>query len=469
MPLKELLEKDFNIAETGRKRLFIPFAKSQDKEDGTIDVFGYGSTEAEDQDGEVVTLDAVKKAFEDYKDWGSIWEMHQPWVAGVMTDHEFDKKGLYLKANIADPAAVAKVKNGSYKGFSIGGKKLAKEGNKVTSITIREFSLVDRPCNPDTVIDEYKLFKVSETGEVEVSKELEKGVPEKKEVKVEGIVKPVVTVEELTKRFNTVKDLASCVEMLGYIRDSVVQELSIEGHESTFPEQIKEIIGKLGSLLVEYTQEEVNETVEQTQAEGGLAVEQEIQLLAKSLSEAKDVTGIVTILEDLQKKGARFSKANLAELEDIHKSLGECHSLYSKIHKDLGEVHGKLGKFMGKEDAPLGGKETASEGKAEDKVEGKKEGENKKAADTTEDLQKVVLELKTANEELAKRLAVVEKQPEAPKTVSLQKVEGVTKSDELTPDETAAVIKVDDLKKRASEGDEKARLELTKVCLTGRI
>ena len=102
-----------------------------------------------DGDGEIVTLDAVREALPDYMQWGNIREMHALKAVGVADEANVDTKGLYLTARIVDDAAWKKCVEGVYKGFSIGGRKLAKTGNKITSIDMTEISIVDRPSNPD--------------------------------------------------------------------------------------------------------------------------------------------------------------------------------------------------------------------------------------------------------------------------------------------------------------------------------
>lgn len=127
-------------------QFFMPIAKV-DKETRTVS--GYASTPTKDGDGEIVTLDAIKGALPGYMEYGNIREMHALKAVGVAEEANIDTKGLFLTARIVDDAAWAKCVEGVYKGFSIGGKKLAKTGNKITGIEMTEISIVDRPSNPD--------------------------------------------------------------------------------------------------------------------------------------------------------------------------------------------------------------------------------------------------------------------------------------------------------------------------------
>ena len=61
---------------------------------------------------------------------------------------------------------MAKVVEGVYKGFSIGGRVTARDAQAkhvITGVDLLEISLVDRPANPEAVIE---LFKATETEKV---------------------------------------------------------------------------------------------------------------------------------------------------------------------------------------------------------------------------------------------------------------------------------------------------------------
>jgi hypothetical protein len=129
-------------------KFYIPFAKI-DKEQRMV--YGYASTEAEDSQGEIVELQAIKEAWDDYWKWANIREMHQLSAVGVGKEYQFDDKGVWIGAKIVDDMAWKKVKEGVYKGFSIGGKTLEKKGNRIKKLRLDEISIVDRPANPEAV------------------------------------------------------------------------------------------------------------------------------------------------------------------------------------------------------------------------------------------------------------------------------------------------------------------------------
>jgi phage head maturation protease len=127
-------------------QIFMPIAKI-DKENQTVS--GYASTPARDSDGEIITLEAVRKALPDYMRWSNIREMHGLSAVGVAQEANMDSQGLFLTAKIVDTEAWKKCQEGVYKGFSIGGRKLGKSGNKITAIEMTEISVVDRPANSE--------------------------------------------------------------------------------------------------------------------------------------------------------------------------------------------------------------------------------------------------------------------------------------------------------------------------------
>lgn len=143
-------------------QFFMPLSKID--EDKRI-VYGYASTPTKDSDGEIVTLDAIKDALPGYMEYANVREMHALKAVGVTEEANIDDKGLFISAKIIDDDAWKKCREGVYKGFSIGGKKLSKTGNKITEIEMSEISVVDRPSNPDARFELAKSAKTIETVE----------------------------------------------------------------------------------------------------------------------------------------------------------------------------------------------------------------------------------------------------------------------------------------------------------------
>ena len=160
----ELQKTYWNNSESSMALSF-PIAKVN-KEKRTVS--GFASLDNVDRHGDIVTAEASKKAFENFR--GNIREMHGPSAVGKMIDFKedafFDKatgqkySGVYVTAYISKGAQDAweKVLDGTYSGFSIGGNivdakmEKASDGREerrvIHNYDLHELSLVDSPANP---------------------------------------------------------------------------------------------------------------------------------------------------------------------------------------------------------------------------------------------------------------------------------------------------------------------------------
>lgn len=144
--------------------LSVPFTKVN-REKRTVS--GFATLDNVDQTGDVVTMEASVKAFENFR--GNIREMHGSNAVGKMISFKpetyYDAKakefysGVYVDAYISKGAQDTweKVLDGTLAGFSIGGKIIESDNevNKATGKTTRfikdyslmELSIVDSPAN----------------------------------------------------------------------------------------------------------------------------------------------------------------------------------------------------------------------------------------------------------------------------------------------------------------------------------
>jgi len=144
--------------------LSVPFTKVN-REKRTVS--GFATLDNVDQTGDVVTMEASVKAFENFR--GNIREMHGSNAVGKMISFKpetyYDAKaqefynGVYVDAYISKGAQDTweKVLDGTLTGFSIGGKIIESDNevNKATGKTTRfikdyslmELSIVDSPAN----------------------------------------------------------------------------------------------------------------------------------------------------------------------------------------------------------------------------------------------------------------------------------------------------------------------------------
>jgi hypothetical protein len=145
-------------------RLSMPFNKV-DKERRTVS--GFATLDNVDKQDDIVTTDASLKAFKRFR--GNIREMHQPSAVGKMVSFKEDKyydvdtekmySGVVVSAYISKGAQDAweKVLDGTYTGFSIGGRmnkwddaydeKMDKQIRIIKDYDLVELSLVDSPAN----------------------------------------------------------------------------------------------------------------------------------------------------------------------------------------------------------------------------------------------------------------------------------------------------------------------------------
>jgi ATP-dependent Clp protease protease subunit len=142
-----------------RFALWQPFVENGVKDDERI-VFGYSTLfGVEDFDGERMTREAIEKALPAYMEDPIIDEVHNLQPVGEAPILRIDDLGLLTGAHIADDSAWGKVKNNTYKGFSLGGDVLAVresvvDGKLVTDlieVRIDAISLCDRPKCPGAV------------------------------------------------------------------------------------------------------------------------------------------------------------------------------------------------------------------------------------------------------------------------------------------------------------------------------
>ncbi|MEN6476133.1 MAG: XkdF-like putative serine protease domain-containing protein [Syntrophaceae bacterium] len=154
---------------TADYRFFVPITRID--EEKRI-VAGYMTREdVKDSYGTFIDLESVKKCLPEYEKWRNVREMHQLSAVGVADEIKVDNVGVYVEDYISDDVAWKKVKDGVYKGFSIGGKqdfiirngvqipptKNYQDGDVIYLKEITEHSIVDRPSNPGCTIDEYRI------------------------------------------------------------------------------------------------------------------------------------------------------------------------------------------------------------------------------------------------------------------------------------------------------------------------
>lgn len=253
-------------------------------------VWGYGTREdMQDSYGTVIDLDSVRSCLPDYLKWRNVREMHQPSAVGTAEDITIDDTGVMLGVHVVDDSAWNKVKQGVYKGFSIGGKKDYQDGDRIFLKEITEFSLVDRPANPGCTIEAYRLY-----GKGEYNMEDETKVETPDEVRYAG--------EE-------VMDASAALSCLFTLIQLKEKEQG-EGH----PEAAEQVAALTAAIeaLKKFTASEVME--DDPQGDGNEAITE----LAEPAGDVERVEGCDC---DVERKGATFNAENMTRLNTIRDCL----------------------------------------------------------------------------------------------------------------------------------------------------
>jgi len=88
-------------------RLYGAIQKVEPRDDGTVRVHGIATSEAVDEQGEIVRADAIRAAIPDYMRFPALREMHQLSAAGTTLEAEVCEDGTTrIVAHVVDPVAV---------------------------------------------------------------------------------------------------------------------------------------------------------------------------------------------------------------------------------------------------------------------------------------------------------------------------------------------------------------------------
>lgn len=336
-------------------KLYAEIAKMEAQDDGTVKVWGYASSEAVDSDGEIIAAEAMKAAIPDYMKFGAVREMHGSNAAGTAIEINVEDDGrTFFGAHIVDPVAVAKVKTGVYKGFSIGGSVTARDElnkSQITGLKLTEISLVDRPANPDAVFTCFKADKPKadeEAGKDEDDKPSDKSAEDKVDKPKDGdkepeaedkddkgdkkddkedeaeksasvnlseseiaILKAVLAKAEkpkdepVAKSMWQVKSLADVLMSLKWL----IEDAAYDNIDEAVIAQIKESAASLAELLKALTVSEADRLV------GGLAAKAD---KSDDLAKAESVDELAKAQDALKKSNDALAKAQ-AEIESLKK------------------------------------------------------------------------------------------------------------------------------------------------------
>jgi phage head maturation protease len=369
-------------------KLFGNISKVNENDDGTLTVSGIASSESIDSDGEIILADAIKNSIGDYMKFGALREMHQNIAAGTTLSMKVSDDGkTEIEALVVDPVSVKKVLAGVLKGFSIGGKVTKRSGqnrNIIEALKLTEVSLVDRPANPDAMITLYKADTIGDEPDEDEVEVKETGTPER--------------TEEVAKSLYCIADLASVLNHAKYVQ----RTLALEETGSTIPDEIKEWISEGLEILNQMTQEELTPLMSQQPTEGTMPQE---------------------VIEEVKKETAKAEVVKPeaeAPKEEAPKDEMSQEQMIKEIHSML--------KTMEKNYAPM--------------------EEEKKKAESNDDLSKAAKENESLKDELAKTTKALADLKNAEnkgftKAITIDKSEDgiVAKSDDGKPKSTLDLIK----------------------------
>lgn len=307
------------------KKLYGTIAKTEAQDDGTIKVWGYASSGEVDSDGETILPTAIDAALGDYMKFGAVREMHQPLAAGTAIEASVQEDGrTWFGAHIVDPIAVKKVQTEVYKGFSIGGKVLARDPlNKtvITELKLVEVSLVDRPANPEAVFTMYKAESA------DVKDDAKKGDEESTNVDVE-VVKAeeveIVKTESVSfkKSMSQVSQFAYLLRDLSWLVEDTCWEANYEGDGSPIPAALSAWIAQGAVIFEAMAKEEVAELI--------ASLNNAVASLP-AVIQLNDKGGDLQKSDTIEKAGAKFSSTSKAALADMHKMVGDLNDKFSKL------------------------------------------------------------------------------------------------------------------------------------------
>jgi uncharacterized protein YoxC len=368
-------------------RLSMPLTKV---DEGRRIVSGFASLDNLDKQDDIVTTEASMDAFAKFR--GNIREMHQPSAIGKMVSFKEEKyfdpetkkfyKGVFVSAYISKGAQDAweKVLDGTYTGFSIGGRmnkwddgydeKADKPIRIIKEYDLIELSLVDSPANQfanimsvekvdgvdtitgssaNTIVE--NVFWDSESGIVTISEnETEVSPVSGEEMKNIGFVEK--NDSEKTTMIKFLVDSAKGIRTIKIAKEDnpmtenteVVAEATPEVNEvEVAPEAPAEIVAEAPEVPAEAVTEKSDVAVEEGSApsieevtekadEAIIEVASATAEVAKAVSEIQN--SVTNALSDL----AATVKAMQANVDAITKSL-------ESVTEEVKEVKGSFNEF----------------------------------------------------------------------------------------------------------------------------
>ena len=394
-------------------RLSMPFAKV-DKDRRMVS--GFATLDNVDKQNDIVTTEASLDAFSRFR--GNIREMHQPSAVGKMVSFKQDKyfdpdtkkfySGVYVSAYVSKGAQDTweKVLDGTYTGFSIGGKMLkwddAYDEKVDTQIRIIkqydlvELSLVDSPANQfasiisiekladrdvlkgDGVADLENVFWDSDSGLVILSDDESENHPvsgssmqnigfvEKTDDKKTDMIKFLVDSAKgmnLSKMTEEVNPMTETTEEITEKSDEIVEEVEVAPEADAETEEVVEEEVAEEAAPVDPAEAEVEETeAEDVDAEKADVIDAEVEKadaieaeegVAKSddVAVASAVADIKDVLSSAFSDLAETVKSLHEQVNALNKSITGVSEELAATKNEVAEAKGHFDEFGKRVDA----------------------------------------------------------------------------------------------------------------------
>lgn len=160
--------------------LYFPISRI-DEEKRIVEGIAFANEVVDGEGGIRLRASAMENATADYMKYGTIRSMHQPSAAGTAVPNDPEiaalcgvtwsdvggKRVATLRSYISDDNDWKKVKDGTYKGYSVGVAPKVMRGKNVESCTWYETSLVDRPKDPGALLTTFRVDGMPDEVEVE--------------------------------------------------------------------------------------------------------------------------------------------------------------------------------------------------------------------------------------------------------------------------------------------------------------
>lgn len=156
---------------------FVPITKFDKTDEGTLIVTGVATDSSLDRSYQIADPDWLNKAMPQwFRDGGNIREQHDgKRAAGVAFEYVKNDSGQHvITTEIVDPITIKKIEKKVLTGFSFGATNCrittdkSALGGRIIDGVINEVSVVDRPCNANSV---FTIAKSDEGGELKLIEE----------------------------------------------------------------------------------------------------------------------------------------------------------------------------------------------------------------------------------------------------------------------------------------------------------